>query len=214
MMPTGPYTRTWTGAAGDGDLANQANYVPSDYPITSADALVFNSGSLTITNDFTAHSITLNNSTKLRVVAKPADGPCDPASLYAAATVITLPGGLFLDGSSALTIESDLRTGATARFDVGDFSLGQNATVNAKKLGWGWFDGDDPRTVAAIARTLENELDALTRKCQALGVEPFGFAMAAAALFPTMADWTAFDWRAWFSRAEVTYRLRVEKTNR
>ena len=66
----------------------------------------------------------------------------------------------------------------------------------------------------AVARALEESLAALTRKCQALDLEPFGYAQAAAAGYLTLSEWTAADWRTWFSRAEVTYRVRVETINR
>ena len=146
-MPVGPFPRIWTGNAGDGNVLNPANWDPAGYPITVGDALVFNSGTATITNGFTAHSLTVTNSAKVTLRAAPTDGPCDPASLYAAATVVTLPGGLFVQGSSTLSVETDMKTGAAVRFDVDDFTVGKDATVSAKKLGWGWFDGDDSRSI-------------------------------------------------------------------
>ena len=76
---------------------------------------------------------------------------------------------------------------------------------------------EDPRgdaEEAAVAKTLSDGLDALTKKCQALGVEPFGYARFAAARFPALSDWTDLDWRAWFAAAAVEYRVRVEKINR
>ncbi|MBQ8954194.1 MAG: Ger(x)C family spore germination C-terminal domain-containing protein, partial [Clostridia bacterium] len=64
-----------------------------------------------------------------------------------------------------------------------------------------------------VGRELTEGLDALTRRCQALGVEPFGYARWAAAQFPTLQAWQAWNWRDQFSQAEVIYHLTVKRTN-
>ena len=45
-----------------------------------------------------------------------------------------------------------------------------------------------------IRDTLREDLAQLLAKCQALGVEPFGFAAQAARRFASLADWQAYGW--------------------
>ena len=65
----------------------------------------------------------------------------------------------------------------------------------------------------AVRQALTEKLDALTRRCQALRTEPFGYARRAAAACLTLEEWKRCDWRETFAAAEVVYQLRVEKIN-
>lgn len=156
VMPTGHFRRVWTGAAGDGDLANKANYNPSDFEIGESDDLVFSNRSVTLSKAFTAGGIILEGSSTLTVSPVAIEGECTPAALYAGATAIRLPYGLYLRGTSKLVVNCDPVTGTAPKFEVGDFELAKGAKIDAKAKGWYWFEGtDDPRarfTVAAVNR--------------------------------------------------------------
>lgn len=67
------------------------------------------------------------------------------------------------------------------------------------------FNSDD------IAASLAARYDALTAHCQALGVDPFGYARTAAAQFLTIPDWQAYDWRERFKAARVTYTITLHR---
>ena len=99
------------------------------------------------------------------------------------------------------------RGAARVRIDLDAGRVDVSLTVGVEDL-YGEADEEE------IAREVSERLDELTRACQALAVEPFGYARAAAAQFPTLQEWTAFDWRTWFSGAEVVYHIRVETINR
>ena len=70
------------------------------------------------------------------------------------------------------------------------------------------------RAEGELARTLE----ALIHRCQALGVEPFGFAERAVigsgpfAHFPTCQRWMDYDWHAHFSRANVKINVDIRSS--
>lgn len=49
--------------------------------------------------------------------------------------------------------------------------------------------------LTSLESTMEEAMNAVVGKCQRLRVEPFGFAAKAAARFPTLGAWQAFDWR-------------------
>ena len=54
---------------------------------------------------------------------------------------------------------------------------------------------------------------ALLRKCQALGVEPFGFASHAASRFASLAEWGAYGWPARFQSAEFDVDVQITVTD-
>ena len=83
-------------------------------------------------------------------------------------------------------------------------------------------DGEKPRIDVRVSLTGANALDAgpaeaavaralarVIERCQRLGAEPFGFAARAAARFPTLQAWQAYDWRSRFAEAEVRVEVRV-----
>ena len=78
------------------------------------------------------------------------------------------------------------------------------------------IDDIDRAASRQIEDALASEMAALIEKCQAHGVEPFGFAGRAAARFATIDAWLAWDWRARFpeARAEVRVTLRCSSGNR
>ena len=94
-----------------------------------------------------------------------------------------------------------------------DVDMSGDALRIAVSLTAGIEDLRGDADLEAVRQELTAGLEALTRRCQALGVEPFGYARWAAAQFLTLPQWTAFDWRARFPEAEVTYHLTVKKTN-
>ncbi|MDO4866556.1 MAG: Ger(x)C family spore germination C-terminal domain-containing protein [Clostridia bacterium] len=61
----------------------------------------------------------------------------------------------------------------------------------------------------AASEQLANEYEALIQRCQAAGVEPFGFATVAARRFLTNADWIEFDWPARFAQARADVSISI-----
>jgi len=55
----------------------------------------------------------------------------------------------------------------------------------------------------ALEGAISRDLKALIERCQAMGVEPFGFAEKAAKRFVTVEDWLDYRWREQFMRADV-----------
>ncbi len=70
---------------------------------------------------------------------------------------------------------------------------------------------DDSFNPDDIAAALAARYDALTSHCQSLGVDPFGYARAAAAQFLTIPDWQAYDWHERFKTARVTYAITLQR---
>ena len=61
---------------------------------------------------------------------------------------------------------------------------------------------------ADVARTLED----MIRRCQAMNIEPFGFADCAAAHFLTNEQWRRFNWRRRYPDAPVQVRVHITKS--
>ena len=49
--------------------------------------------------------------------------------------------------------------------------------------------------------------------CQALGVDPFGFAEIAAGKFLTIDQWLEYDWHEKFPQAEFSLDIRIHKSD-
>ncbi len=64
--------------------------------------------------------------------------------------------------------------------------------------------------VAALTRRLNEDMEATIRAAQRLGVDPFGFAEAAARHFATIDDWVRYGWRERY--VEATPDVRIEFT--
>ena len=64
----------------------------------------------------------------------------------------------------------------------------------------------------ALERQLLEELEQMTGACQALGADPFNYALYAAGQFWTTADWLDYDWPERFPRATVRYHLTLSRT--
>ena len=71
-------------------------------------------------------------------------------------------------------------------------------------------DASDRAALDNAEIAMRRDMEALVRRCQAMGVEPFGFAERAAASFPTYAAWEAFDWHSKFADARVEVAVRIE----
>ena len=69
-------------------------------------------------------------------------------------------------------------------------------------------DSTDREALDRFEAAVAESIRALVRRCQELGVEPFGFAERAALYFPTYDAWTACNWRERFKGAKV--RVAVE----
>lgn len=63
-----------------------------------------------------------------------------------------------------------------------------------------------------IERQMLDELNGLTGQCQALGVDPFNYALYAAPHFLTTREWLEYDWPGRFPQAQVRYHLSIEPT--
>lgn len=75
-----------------------------------------------------------------------------------------------------------------------------------------WLSSEDSATddeLEAVARDLSAALTDMIRRCQAMGLEPFGFAERAAAHFLTIGEWRAFDWRGRFPSAQVEVKVNI-----
>ncbi len=70
---------------------------------------------------------------------------------------------------------------------------------------------DRPIDPDAVAADLTDRFDALTRLCQSLSTEPFGYARYAAAQFVDLPTWQAYNWRARFPEAQVRYHIAVTR---
>ena len=66
-----------------------------------------------------------------------------------------------------------------------------------------------PEQVQALEDDVAGSLLRLIHRCQALGVEPFGFSLRAAAGFLTQDEWWASGWCERFSGAEVAVTVRL-----
>lgn len=64
--------------------------------------------------------------------------------------------------------------------------------------------------LAQAEAALSRELEALVRRCQAIRVEPFGFAERAAARFATLDAWRDFRWRDRYARAAVDVTVHID----
>lgn len=84
-------------------------------------------------------------------------------------------------------------SGKTPQIDV---------SLSLRVLATDWFPD-----AQALAEQLQGDLDRMTQACQALGVDPFNYALYAAAQFLTTADWLDYDWPSRFPAATVRYHL-------
>ena len=105
----------------------------------------------------------------------------------------------FESGGRAWTLSSALPTRLSVAFDGNSARLLADVRLSCADA------GDLSGLEADIAR----DLKALILRCQALGVEPFGFAEKAAARFLTLGEWLACDWRSRFSGAEIDVSVHI-----
>ena len=66
---------------------------------------------------------------------------------------------------------------------------------------------------AQLEAQLTADIEKLIARAQQLGVEPFGFAEYAAAHFPTLQSWMAYDWHTHFSQARLNIRVDLSTSN-
>ncbi len=145
-----------------------------------------------------------------------------------------LGGALFREGrmvrrlTAGETLGLDLLTGRvdTFSFDVGGETCMLSTITNPRRQVK--LDGDRVTVEADLRLTAEDSsdralldraegelartLEALVRRCQTLGVEPFGFAERAAMHFPTYQRWISYDWRAHFSTAEIIINVDIRSS--
>lgn len=108
-----------------------------------------------------------------------------------------MPVSLQSHGMAGLAISE----GADGRLRIG-FELRFNVIADLKT----------PPT-ESIRDTLRGDLLRLLHKCQALGVEPFGFAARAAAGFASLAEWQAYGWPERFQEAEFAVDVQITVTD-
>lgn len=68
-------------------------------------------------------------------------------------------------------------------------------------------------SVDTLRETLRNDLLALLRRCQQMGVEPFGFAERRAQDFASLAQWQRYDWKAHFAQATFDVDINITVTD-
>ena len=142
----GTVTRRWVGGR-EGDWASPLSWEPAGQPTLDDDVVITN-GLVWTTGGATAGSLTLAGTAVMSNAAAAVEGPCDPGSLHAGATVIRVAGALRLEDSTKIIPANDPVTGAAVRYEVGSLFLGEHATIDATRTGWSWFAGtDDERHV-------------------------------------------------------------------
>ena len=65
----------------------------------------------------------------------------------------------------------------------------------------------------ALMRSLSSDIENTIRAAQRMGVEPFGFAEAAARQFLTLEDWLNCDWKRLYPSAEVDVNISLTRSN-
>ena len=93
------------------------------------------------------------------------------------------------------------------RVRIGDLSpvlrISYEQTLTARPL-------SEPPDASELEALLTAEIEEIIAQCQALEVEPFGFAERAAGRFMTLTQWARYGWRLHFSRAAVDVSIHVE----
>ena len=64
-------------------------------------------------------------------------------------------------------------------------------------------------SAADIEASIASSLAATVRRCQAAGVDPFGFSECALSRFLTFDDWRAFNWRGRYPYADVDVKVHI-----
>lgn len=77
-----------------------------------------------------------------------------------------------------------------------------------------FLTGAQQEGLETLEAAIPDALEALIGKCQAMRVEPFGFAGKAARHFATLGAWQKYDWRARFPGAEVDVRVHLSGPDR
>jgi len=102
----------------------------------------------------------------------------------------------FAHGGAAYALSSFTGPRVRVGIDDGEANIDISLRLNAEtRIPDGEMEG--------LERDIAESLEGVIRKCQALLVEPFGFAERAASSFPDYAAWQGFDWRRRFETASV-----------
>lgn len=72
-------------------------------------------------------------------------------------------------------------------------------------------DGISDADAALLERAVDGDIERLIGLCQQLDCDPFGFAESAAAHFPTVSQWLAFDFHARYRDAPLEVEVRIER---
>ena len=70
-----------------------------------------------------------------------------------------------------------------------------------------------PVDTAALTRSLTSDIEGTIRTAQRMGVEPFGFAEAAARQFSTIEDWVRYDWKRRYSNAQIDVDITISASD-
>ena len=142
----GTVNRVWVGGE-KGCWNVPLNWKPAGLP-TAEDTVALTNVFVWTTGPAAAKTLTLAGRTVLSNAAVTVEGPCDPSSLYAGATVVTVAEALRLEDTAKVIPANDPVTGAAVRYDVGSLFVAAGASFDASGTGWAWFAGtDDERHV-------------------------------------------------------------------
>jgi len=99
------------------------------------------------------------------------------------------------------------RGNAEVSVDVGSEPLRIHAAISL-----GISAQEETPDLEGLKIKLESEITETIQTAQALGIEPFSFAEAAAKSFLSLEDWIDYDWKDRFSRAEVDVEVRLQRS--
>lgn len=105
-------------------------------------------------------------------------------------------------GDSIVELSCDLPVQLRVAFGDGGVTLSLALSLRAPA---GCSDSDR----ALLEASITSDITRLVEGCQQIGCDPFGFAEAAAGLFPTVPEWNAFNWRARYVGATLTTEVNV-----
>ena len=105
-------------------------------------------------------------------------------------------------GGNRYTLTPEGGAKREVRIDGGRVTLGLRLTL-------GSVDDICDADALQLASSLKQALLEVVSACQGMGVDPFGFADAAACAFMTNAAWRSFEWHSRFAEAAVEVDVRV-----
>lgn len=79
---------------------------------------------------------------------------------------------------------------------------GDDAALSLR-VTFGTLDAVSAEELRVLEAEIRDEISAVIRACQALAIDPFGFADCAAGRFATVSDWRSYEWREHYQTASL-----------